>query len=78
MDDVNLMALPVTETLNASINFRNDNWDFRLYGRNITDNDTPRNIATGTDRNHSAMGAQNFSLLPRDPAEYGVSLTYRF
>ena len=52
--------------------------DFRLYGRNITDNDTPRNIATGTDRNHSAMGAQNFSLLPRDPAEYGVSLSYRF
>ena len=78
LDDTNLMALPVTETLNASINFRNDNWDFRLYARNLTDDDTPRIVSSGTDRNHSAMGAQNFYLLPRDPKEIGASLSYRF
>jgi outer membrane receptor protein involved in Fe transport len=68
----------VTETVNASINFRNDNWDFRLYARNLTDDDTPRIVSSGTDRNLSAAGAQNFYLLPRDPKEIGASLSYRF
>jgi hypothetical protein len=78
LDDTNIMALPVTETLNASINFRNDNWDFRLYARNLTDNDTPRIVQHGTDYNQGGMGAKNFHLLPRDPKELGASLTYRF
>jgi outer membrane receptor protein involved in Fe transport len=78
LDDTNIMALPVTETLNASVNFRNNNWDFRLYGRNITDNDTPRIVQSGTDYNQGGAGARNFNLLPRDPAEYGVSLSYSF
>lgn len=78
LDDVNLMALPVTETLNASINFRNDNWDFRLYARNLTDNDTPRIVSTATDRNGNVDGVQNFGVLPRDPKEIGASLSYRF
>ena len=77
LDDTNLMALPVTESLNASVNFRNDNWDFRIYGRNITDNDTPRIVATGNDGNQPGR-PENFQVLPRDPAEYGVSLSYSF
>ena len=47
LDDVGVLALPVTETLNASVNFRNDNWDLRLYGRNLTDNNTPRRVSDG-------------------------------
>jgi outer membrane receptor protein involved in Fe transport len=78
IDDTNIMALPVTETLNASINFRNDNWDFRLYARNLTDNNTPRIAQHGTDYNQGGMGAKNFHLLPRDPKELGASLSYRF
>ena len=78
LDDVNLMALPETQSLNASVSFRSDNWDFRLYGRNLTDDETPRIVQSGTDYNQGGMGAQNFHLLPRDPRELGVSLTYRF
>ncbi|MCZ6774817.1 MAG: TonB-dependent receptor [Proteobacteria bacterium] len=78
LDDTNLMALPVTETLNASVNFRNNNWDFRLYARNLTDNDTPRIVQSGTDRNPTPAGVQNFNVLPRDPREIGVSLSYGF
>jgi iron complex outermembrane recepter protein len=77
LDDVNMMSLPETQTLNASVNFRNDNWDIRVYGRNITDDDTPRIVQSGTDYNQTP-GNQNFNVLPRDPSELGVSLSYRF
>ena len=78
LDNANMMALPETQTLNASVDFRNDNWDFRLYGRNLTDDDTPRIVSEGTDYNQGGMGASNFHMLPRDPREIGVGLTYRF
>ena len=64
--------------MNASINFRNEPWDFRLYGRNLTDDDTPRIVQEGTDYNQGGMGASNFQVLPRDPREIGLGLTYRF
>ena len=71
------MALPETQTLNASVNFRNQNLDIRLYARNLTDDDTPRIVQSGTDFNQGPPN-QNFNLLPRDPREIGVSLTYGF
>ncbi len=78
LDNANYMALPETQTLNASINFRNEPWDFRLYGRNLTNDDTPRIVQEGTDYNQGGMGASNFQVLPRDPREVGLGLTYRF
>ena len=75
LDDVELMALPVTQTLNASVNFRNDNWDLRIYGRNLTDNDTPRRVSEATDYNQIPNNS-NFWFIPRDPREIGVNLTY--
>ena len=76
-DNVNLMKLPETQSLNASVNFRNQNWDIRLWGRNLTDNDSPRIVQTGTD-NNKAPENQNFNLLPRDPREFGITLSYGF
>ena len=77
LDDAELMALPVTETLNASVNFRNDNWDLRIYGRNLTDNDTPRRVSEGNDFNQVPTNS-NFWFIPRDPQEIGAQLTYSF
>ena len=77
VDASNLMALPETQTLNASVNFRNENLDIRLYARNLTDDDTPRIVQSGTDFNQAPPN-QNFQVLPRDPREIGVSLTYGF
>ena len=77
LDNVNYAAMPVSETINASVNFRKDNWDIRLFGRNLADNDTPRIITNGTDYNLSAP-RRNFNILPRDPREIGVGITYSF
>ena len=78
LDNVNLMALPETQTLNASLNFRNDNLDLRFWSRNLTDNNTPRIVqSAGSDYNQSPAN-QNFHVLPRDPREFGVSLNYSF
>ena len=77
LDDVNMMALPETQTLNASVNLRNGNIDLRFWGRNLTDDDTPRIVQSGTDYNQTPAN-QNFHVLPRDPREIGVSLSYSF
>lgn len=77
LDDLEMMELPKTDTLNASVNFRNDNWNFRIWGRNLTDDDTPRRFNPGNDNNQSPA-ARNFWFIPRDPAEYGVQLSYSF
>lgn len=77
LDDVNLASLPETQTLNASLDFRNENWNLRLWGRNITDDDTPRIVQSGNDFNLGPP-RQSFNLLPRDPQEYGVTLSYSF
>ena len=75
LDDVELLALPVTQTLNASVNLRNDIWDLRLYGRNLTDNVTPSRVSEATDYNQRPNNS-NFWFIPRDPREFGFMLTY--
>ena len=77
LDDVNYMALPETQTLNASVNFRNNDLDLRIWSRNLTDNNTPRIVSSGTDYNQRPAN-QNFHVLPRDPREFGVTLSYSF
>jgi len=77
LDDIEMMALPETQTLNASVNFRNDNLDLRIWSRNLTDNNTPRIVQSGTDFNQRPAN-QNFHVLPRDPREFGLSLSYSF
>ena len=76
LDDMEFMSMPVTETLNGSVSFRNDDWNFRIWGRNLTDNDTPRRISEGTDWNTPLTSS--FWFIPRDPREYGVQMTYSF
>ena len=68
--------MPAIETLNGSVSFRNDDWNVRIWGRNLTDNDTPRRISEGTDWNTPLTSS--FWFIPRDPREYGVQMTYSF
>ena len=77
LDNVNYAAMPASDTVNASVNFRKDNWDVRLYGRNLTDDDTPRIIQNGNDYNLSQT-RRNFHILPREPREYGIGIRYSF
>ncbi len=77
LDDINWMALPETQTLNASVNLSNENWSLRLWSRNLTDNDTPRIVDSGNDNNQSPR-RRNFNILPRDPREFGATLRYSF
>jgi len=77
LDNVNYAAMAASDTVNASVNFRKDNWDVRLYGRNLTDDDTPRIISSGNDYNLSQT-RRNFHILPRDPREYGLGIRYSF
>lgn len=78
LDLVNMAALPVTQTLNASVNFSDGRWNFRVWGRNLTDNDTPRVVEFATDYNTTTRGVRNFNLLPREGSELGFTLDYQF
>ena len=76
LDDMEFMSMPAIETLNGSVSFRNDDWNVRIWGRNLTNNDTPRRISEGTDWNTPLTSS--FWFIPRDPREYGVQMTYSF
>ena len=78
LDVVNMAALPETQTLNGSVSFGNGPWNVRIWGRNLTDDDTPRVVEFSTDYNASPRGVTNFNVLPRAPTELGATLEYRF
>ena len=80
VDASNIMALPATTTFNGSLAFRNGDLTIRLYGSNLTDNDTPRRIDFNNDNMIavSGPGRRNFRIRPRLPREVGAQLTYQF
>ena len=78
LDVVNMAALPETQTLNGSVSFGNGPWNLRIWGRNLTDDDTPRVVEFSTDYNASPRGVTNFNLLPRAPTELGATLEFRW
>lgn len=78
LDAVNLAALPESTTLNASVTFSKENMKIQLWGRNLTNDDTPRVAEYGTSYNESPSGNPNFNILPREPSELGVTFSYEF
>ncbi len=54
----------------------NDNWNLRIWSRNLTDDDTPIRISEGQDYNTPLIS--NFWFIPRDPRDVGVQATYSF
>lgn len=79
-DTVNIMQLPATTILNASLNFINSGWSIRLYGNNLTDIDTPRRVSYAGDSRIrvSGPGRENFRIQPRIPREIGLTASYSF
>lgn len=78
-DVMNIMKLPATEDLSASATFSNENWEFVLFGNNLTDVDTPQDIFVDEDPNISVLNdEQNYVLNFRLPREVGFRLNYRF
>ena len=80
VDATNIMGLPATAIFNGSFALRNANWTIRLYGNNLTDDDTPRRIDFSNDNAiaPTGPGRRNFRIRPRIPREVGAQLSYQF
>ena len=77
-DDVlNFAYLPAYTIINGSVTLRNDNWNVALFGNNLTDDDTPRDVGFGND-NNLRPPRDGFAVRPRLPREIGARLTYEF
>lgn len=80
----NLAYVGPRENLNLRMGFRNDNLEVALWGRNVTDDDTPsaiiRSVAFQDDDGTGPRTANSraYSLYLADPRMYGLSLSYRF
>ena len=79
IDTLNIASLPVSTTLNGNVTFNNENWRVQLWGRNLTDDDTPRIAEWHSDYNINPNGSvRSFSVLPREGIEIGATLGYTF
>lgn len=77
-DELNLLWYPAATTLQGSVNFTSENWDIVLFGNNLGEENSPRQIGYGRDANQGSRRPRNFSVMPRVPREIGARLTYRF
>tara|TARA_B100000315_G_C14336762_1_gene477754 strand:- start:180 stop:764 length:585 start_codon:yes stop_codon:yes gene_type:complete len=76
-DSLNLANLPAYTIWNGSVTLRNDHLTLALYGNNLTDDDTPRQMNLSTDNNLSPV-RDGLLITPRIPRELGVRMTYDF
>ncbi|RKQ71970.1 outer membrane receptor protein involved in Fe transport [Litorimonas taeanensis] len=84
----NIVKTPSATTLNVRAGIKSDNWDFSLYGKNITDEDAPTNAfryvglrdfangATSANQNFFRRG-NNVAFLRRG-AQVGARFIYDF
>jgi len=72
------------ENVNLRLGVRNDNLEFALWARNLTDDDTPtallRSISFQDDDGTGprTVNSRGYTLYLADPRMYGATLTYRF
>lgn len=79
IDTMNIASLPESATLNGNVTFTNEDWSVKLWGRNLTDDDTPRVAEWASDYNINVNGSvRSFSVLPREGTELGATLSYSF
>ncbi|MEM9208726.1 MAG: TonB-dependent receptor, partial [Pseudomonadota bacterium] len=77
VDAVNILELPAFTQINASVSFRNELFDIRLFVNNLTDEDTPQTVEFIADNNQ--LGSpDNFSIRPRNPREVGLRVNVGF
>jgi outer membrane receptor protein involved in Fe transport len=81
MDVMNLVWLPSDTQWDGSVTFSNDNWDIVLFGNNLADADTPRQLTSSPANQFDAAFAgnrPNYRYALRIPREVGVRLSYQF
>lgn len=85
MDIANLVWLPSNTQWDGSVTLSNDNWDIVLFGNNLTDIDTPRQLTDApANQFDTSFGAprfgprRNYRYALRIPREVGVRLNYQF
>lgn len=80
----NLAYVGPRQNLNLRVGVRSENFEAALWGRNVTNDDTPtaiiRSIAFADDDGTGPRTANSraYSLYLADPRMYGVSLAYKF
>jgi outer membrane receptor protein involved in Fe transport len=80
----NLAYVGPRQNLNLRLGIRSENFEAALWGRNVTNDDTPtaiiRSIAFADDDGTGPRTANSraYSLYLADPRMYGLSLSYRF
>ncbi len=83
-DDFNLIERAPVMTLNLSALMQSDNLSVRFFLNNLTDNEEPLNLGFGnyyTDNANPTLNpaaAAGWTITPRRPREFGVSLGYTF
>ncbi len=77
IDSVNLAEISSFTTINASVAFRNEVFDVRLYVNNLTDEDTPQTVRFIAD-NNQVGSPDNFAIRPRFPREVGLRVNVGF
>jgi iron complex outermembrane recepter protein len=79
LDSANIMSLPARHIFNAGIELSDDKWQIRLYGNNLTDDDTPAIVRLEPDLNIAVDESEsNFYVRPRTPREYGIIAAYKW
>jgi len=81
MDVMNRVWLPADTQWDGSVTFTNDNWNIVLFGNNLTDENTPRQLGRTPANQYDLAfaGAQrNYRFALRIPREVGMRLSYQF
>jgi hypothetical protein len=83
-DHMNLEEHGSLTTMNFSAIMRNDSWNLRFFVSNLTDEDTPQNVAIGNfyspnpDPSAAAIATGSWRVVQRRPREIGAVLTWNF
>ncbi len=75
LDSANVIATPGVTTVNVSAGLNGDNWSAVLYVNNLTDEDTPRRLASGEDVTISPLSPGSLAIAAAAPR--GVNIDPR-
>ena len=83
-DDMNVEERSALALVNVSANMRNENWNFRFFINNLTDEDEPTNLRIGSHYTNNAnptvapLQQGGYTVFPRRPREIGLQAIYNF
>jgi len=75
---VNLAEIDDESIVNLNLSLSRDNWKWTLWGKNITDEDSPISGLRYIEADSFFFGGRAFALTPRPGTEWGITATYSF